>query len=211
MLLNNWLLVDRCWLIVNFSMRRFVYVFVLSCLCFGEIYSQNLNDKVLKVESKKVYFKSGQIFETNIFDIGFIGQIKSKTKKDFLILTGRQCQGCDANISIYIHSPSDGSLKNEALQERFGIPGKEFYYENNKLIYEGRAFWGEVLPGRTGIIWFQKSLNDKNVWIESVAFAELIDDQIKTQTINESLEKTLFQLKKGVAFEIEGHDVTSEP
>ncbi len=175
---------------------------VFGCVVIGRIHAQNLSDEVLKVENKKVYFKSDQIFETNIFDIGFIGQLNSRAKKDFLVLTGRQCQGCDANISIYIHSPSDGPLKNEALQERFGIPGKEFYYENLKLIYEGRAFWGEVLPGRTGVIWFQKSLNEKSTWIESVAFAEITDDNVKTGTVTETLDRTLAQVKKGVAFEI---------
>jgi hypothetical protein len=43
------------------------------------------------------------------------------------------------------------------------------------------------------------------------AFAEITDDHVKTGAVTETLDRTLAQVKKGVAFEIEGHEMTSEP
>lgn len=169
------------------------------------------SDEVQKVANRKVYFKSGKVFETNLFEIEFIGQLQCTQRADFLILAGRQCEECDANISIYIHSPSDGPLQDEAFQPRYGFPGKEFYYVDNRLIHESRTFWGEVLPKRFGVIWFQKQLTDKNEWVESVFLAELLNDKIETKVVKASLNHLVTQVKKGTAWEIKGRDKTSEP
>jgi hypothetical protein len=168
-------------------------------------------DEVENAANKKVNFKSGKVYETNLFEIEFIGQLQSTQKADFLILAGRQCEECDANISIYIHSPSDGPLQDEAYQPRYGFPGKVFYYEDNRLVYESRTFWGEVLPKRFGVIWFQKQLTDKNEWVESVFFAELLNDKIEDKTVKATIDQLVDQVKKGTAWEIKGRDQTSEP
>ncbi len=165
----------------------------------------------LKIDGKKVVFADGYVFETNIFNLGYIGQLRALKKKPFLILTGVQCEGCDASVSIYIVSPSDGQLKTEDSQTRYGLPGRVRTYDTNELIYIGKAYWGEVLPKRFGVIWFQKQLNDKKEWIESVYFAELKDDLIKGEVIKADIKETLAQVDKKLAWEIEGGDMTSEP
>jgi hypothetical protein len=165
----------------------------------------------LKIEGKKIIFDDGYIFQTNIYDLGYIGQLKASKKKPFLILTGVQCDSCDAAVSIYIVSPSDGQLEKENKQKRYDLPGRVRTYDTNELIYDGRTFWGEVIPNRFGVIWFQKELNEKKEWIESVFFAELVNDTIPGQLIKSDIKLTLSQVNKGKAWEIEGGDMTSEP
>ncbi|MFV5691053.1 hypothetical protein ACM55K_03405 [Flavobacterium sp. LT1R49] len=63
-----------------------------------------------KVDGNKLVFKNGQTFETNLFELQFIGQVSFSNKVPFLIFSGRDCNECDANISIYINSPSNGKL-----------------------------------------------------------------------------------------------------
>ena len=192
----------------NEMIKRLLIIFLLGQVSLTS-WSQKFDG--LKIEGKKIIFNDGFSFLTNIYDLGYIGQLKAIKKKPFLILTGVQCDSCDASISIYIVSPSDGQLKTEDKQERYGLPGRLHYYETNELIYEGRAFWGEVIPKKFGIIWFQKELNDKKEWVESVFFAELVNDTIAGQPIKTDIKLTLFQVDKGKAWEIAGGDITSEP
>jgi hypothetical protein len=68
-----------------------------------------------------------------------------------------------------------------------------------------------VLPKRFGVIWFQKQLTDKNEWVESVFFAELLNDKIEDKTVKATIDQLVDQVKKGTAWEIKGRDQTSEP
>jgi hypothetical protein len=189
--------------------KRLLIIFLLVGQFSVTSWSQKLDG--LKIEGNKLLFNDGYAFQTNIYHLGYIGQLKTSKKKPFLILTGVRCDSCDASVSIYIVSPSDGPLKTEDTQSRYGLPGRLHYYETNELIYEGRAFWGEVIPKKFGVVWFQKELNEKKEWIESVFFAELVDDTIDGHPIKVDIELTLLQVDKGKAWEIEGGDRTSEP
>jgi hypothetical protein len=189
--------------------KRSLIIFLL----IGQLSVTSCSQKFdgLKIEGKKIIFDDGYVFQTNIYDLGYIGQLKASKKKPFLILTGVQCDSCDAAVSIYIVSPSDGQLEKENKQKRYDLPGRVRTYDTNELIYDGRTFWGEVIPNRFGVIWFQKELNEKKEWIESVFFAELVNDTIPGQLIKSDIKLTLSQVNKGKAWEIEGGDMTSEP
>lgn len=188
---------------------RLTIIFVFVGLTQLTTLGQTING--LKIDGKKIVFNDGSVFETNIFSLGYIGQLKALKKKPFLILTGVQCDSCDAAVSIYIVSPSDGQLKTEDKQTRYGLPGRVRTYDTNEFIYDGRAFWGEVIPKRFGVIWFQKELNEKKEWVESVFFAELVNDTIDGQLIKTDIKLTLSQVDKKKAWEIKGGDMTSEP
>jgi hypothetical protein len=189
--------------------KRSLIIFLLIGQLSVTSWSQKFDG--LKIEGKKIIFDDGYVFQTNIYDLGYIGQLKASKKKPFLILTGVQCDSCDAAVSIYIVSPSDGQLEKENKQKRYDLPGRVRTYDTNELIYDGRTFWGEVIPNRFGVIWFQKELNEKKEWIESVFFAELVNDTIPGQLIKSDIKLTLSQVNKGKAWEIEGGDMTSEP
>ncbi len=189
--------------------KRLSILFLLAGQVCVPSWSQKFDG--LKIDGNKIVFNDGYTFQTNIYDLGFIGQLKALKKKPFLILTGVQCDSCDASVSIYIVSPSDGPLKTEDKQTRYGLPGRVRAYDTDELIYEGRAFWGEVIPEKFGVIWFQKELNEKKEWVESVFFAELVNDNLNAQFIKADIKLTLSQVDLGKAWEIEGGDMTSEP
>src|SRR5258708_16499554 len=94
-----------------------------------------------KVDSTRLLFSNGKIVETNLFNLTYIGQIALAHKAPLLIFSGRECQGCDANISMYMHSPSDSQLEVEFGKNRYKCPGKESDYFTNKLFYTSRAFY----------------------------------------------------------------------
>lgn len=167
------------------------------------------------MQGSKLLFEGGQSFETGLFDLEYIGQINPDKKPPFLIFSGRDCNECDANISIYFHSPRNGPLDVMNGKNRYTYPGKVTHYENNHLIYEASAYYGEVLRGVNGLIWYQKSQKGKETWPESIFLARIAGDSIVLEDILENIPdkkaETLALKKSGKNTEIQGREYTSEP
>lgn len=51
-----------------------------------------------------IRFRNGQQFATGLYDMTFLGTLLSG-KAPYVVLSGRGCTGCEANVSIYILSP----------------------------------------------------------------------------------------------------------
>lgn len=161
---------------------------------------------VLKFINEKEY-------NTNLFELKYIGQIQNGEKAPFLIFAGRECDECDANVSIYIHSPSNGLLNVENGENSYQYPGEERDFENDSLLYKSRAFYGQVLPNINGIIWYQNQLMENNSWQKSVFLID-VDQSGKIDSVLKDfgqLKQTLDLLKKGLCTEIKGLKYTSEP
>jgi hypothetical protein len=156
----------------------------------------------------------GRRFVTTLFGVQVVGQLSATTKLPFLILAGRGCTECDANESIYIHSPSDGPMQPEAGQPRFSYPGKLSSYLDGTLISESRMFWGRCLSGRgAGVAWFQREKQENGTWKPSVYFAELIGDKVESSFLKPPppIQTILAQVKSSACRELPGRDMTSEP
>lgn len=172
----------------------------------------NKNDvEVLRTDSASIIFNDSSEFQTNLYELNFIAQLPTKTKIPYLILTGRQCTMCDANISIYIHSPSDGPMKGEHEQDRYGLPGELYYWEDGELIAKKRTFYGEVFPNNHGVAWYQSELDEHGNWIKSTYFAGILGDTLLGSFIKANIDSTLQQVYKKLAFEIPGVSMSTEP
>ncbi|SHJ57781.1 hypothetical protein SAMN04488028_101560 [Reichenbachiella agariperforans] len=176
------------------------------------IEQQNPNEfQVTGTDSASVIFDDGTEFLTNLYELEFVAQLPTKTKIPYLILTGRQCTMCDANISIYIHSPSDGSMKQSHEQLRYGLPGELYNWEDGELIAKKRAFYGEIFPNNHGVVWYQSELDEKGNWIESTYFAGISGDTLLGSFIEANIDSTLLQVNKKLAFELPGTSQLTEP
>ncbi|MEJ8758663.1 hypothetical protein WG947_16740 [Pontibacter sp. H259] len=166
-----------------------------------------------KVDGTKLVFKEGSSFDTELFNLEYIGQIDIDPKAPYLIYSGRDCNECDANTAIYFHSPRHGQLHINNGENRYGYPGRVSDYETDSLVYQSRAFYGEVLKGVNGIVWYQKTLMEDNSFESSVYIARLHGESIKGEEIkeyNRHLQETISLNKLGKNIEIQGRDYTSE-
>jgi len=166
-----------------------------------------------KVDSTKLLFKNSKSFDTHLYELQYIGQINLQNKAPFLIFSGRDCNECDANISIYIHSPSDGQLTVDYGQNRYQYPGTERDYETDSLTYISRAFYGQVLDNTKGVIWYEKRLLE-NGKMGNRIFLTKVDNGFIKDTLyqdNGTIEQTISLLKKGLCKEIKGQQFSSEP
>jgi hypothetical protein len=120
----------------------------------------------------------GSKFQTTLYDLKVIGQLRAVHKLPYYVLSGVGCQGCDANVSVYIHSPSDGPMKDEGTQPRFDYPG-QVISQDNSVVSESRMFLGNCVAGHPDtVVWFDRSIGDDKQWHESVFLAEIKDDHL---------------------------------
>src|ERR1043166_3621001 len=95
-------------------------------------------------------FSDGSRFETTLFDVRVLGALRTSYKAPYIVLAGRGCIQCDANISIYIHSPSDGAMRDQGTQPRFTYPGHELSYVDGRTpLYERESSLATVYPDTT--------------------------------------------------------------
>jgi len=166
-----------------------------------------------KIEGSKLVFKGGQTFETELFELEFIGQVPVENKAPFLIFSGRDCDGCDANIAIYIHSPSDGKLEVENGQNRYQYPGTERDFETDSVLSVSRAFYGQVLENINGFIWYENKSLEKGKIDHIVYLFRINNGSIKDSIYKDNgrLKETIKLLEKGLCKEIKGREYKSEP
>ena len=166
-----------------------------------------------RTDSTRLVFTSGRTMETNLYNLNYIGQIPLQHKAPLLIFSGRGCRGCDANISIYMHSPSDGKLDVEFGGHRYKWPGKEADYFTDKHIYTSRAFYGQVLKDTIGVIWYEKRMVENGRWEHDV-FLSWMDHDTRIDTMyfyKGHLDQTLKLLGQGLCREIQGQEYKTEP
>jgi hypothetical protein len=166
-----------------------------------------------KVNGAVLTFKEGKQFDTKIYDVKYVGQISRGSKAPYLLFTGRGCYECDASISLYIQSPDDLYHSDESESERYALPGKEKDIASDSLVYKSRAFYGQILPGIKGVIWYQQDLMQDNSWQKSTYWVKL-ENGVKKDTMIKAWHKmpeTLKLLKQGACKEIAGSTYTSEP
>jgi hypothetical protein len=134
----------------------------------------------------------GSRFRTSLYELKVIGQLPTAEELPYFILSGRGCYECDAIPSIYIHSPSDGPMKNESKQPRFPYPGRLRDNERDQLVYESRMFYGSCLPNHpNAVVWFERGLGDDNKWHDGIQVAAVKDDQLVRTETEINLRKSL--------------------
>ncbi len=135
-------------------------------------------------------FMDGSFYKTNLYNLAYIGYLPAENKPPYFILSGTDCDQCDENISIYIHSPADGDISNNEYGGQIQLPGKEFDWEKHKLLADYRMFYGDCFADNDAcVVWEQKELNDKGKFVKSIFVVEIKADSLKESKIdyNDSL------------------------
>jgi hypothetical protein len=161
-------------------------------------------------------FKDGSRFQTALFEVRVLGMLRTERKAPFVVLEGRGCTECDANTSIYIHSPSDGAMRGEGSQPRYAYPGREVSPEDNKtVLYEARAFLGDCLPGSdNAVIWYERGRTKLGAWQTGVFVVAVHKDALTERRLGNplpSVSETLSRVAAGQCRELPGVERHSEP
>jgi hypothetical protein len=153
------------------------------------------------VNGQTIYFKDSSSLKTNLCDLKFIGQLEIKDGSPYYIVSGKACSSYAAKILVYMQRPVKGCLTISSESSFYSYPYNQ-YNKDGSLFSESRAFYGEILPGRYGIIWFFKFYLSPEKWKNSVFLAEIKNEKIVESKKDEPLPVTLEQVKNNKAFEI---------
>jgi hypothetical protein len=114
-------------------------------------------------------YGADQHFQTSLYKAVLLGQLPATGKEPYLIFTGRSCIECDENTSVYIHSPSDGSMKGGGLDHRSAYPDNYYAYETGRLVSRVRMFIGRCIdPSREAVVWFVHEKLDNGSWLDRI-------------------------------------------
>lgn len=157
----------------------------------------------------------GTPFQSTLYDMTVVGQLGATRKLPYYILTGRGCLECDANLAVYIHSPSDGEMGIEGEQPRFKYPGREVFYEDSTLLYEGRMFYGDCAASYpNAAVWLERRPDESGKWRSTATVAQVTQDTLVVTTL-ESNPPTLAEVqgavRRGTCRELPGLERASEP
>ena len=175
-----------------------------------QIETENSNWGIKKIGMDTIFYNNGRTTKTNIYDLKYIGTLKTKRRSPYIVLSGKSCDDCDENISIFLFS-SDNRVLNNTLYRKYSYPGKEYDYLEKNLLYESRVFFGNCqFDSIQSIIWYQKQYTNSGI-DSSIFIVQVIDDTLKSEKIAyNKMKKKSFNLNKNCK-EIHGVDVSSEP
>ena len=156
-----------------------------------------------------IRFHNGVRFQSGVYQARFLGLLPS-TSIPYVVLSGRGCTDCDANIAIYVLSPV-GPPVNEATTRRFWYPGHETDMQGQP-VRSSRAFIGRCLPhSDEALIWYD-SVYIEGQWHESLTYLHVAGDSVSFELRPvPALKSTLQFVGHGSCREIAGIEQTSEP
>ncbi|HXV89931.1 MAG TPA: hypothetical protein VD707_01095 [Gemmatimonadales bacterium] len=154
-------------------------------------------------------------FRTTLFDLRVIGQLPVAGRQPYYVMSGRSCVDCDANLALYVHSPSDGPMRIGAEQPRYPYPGREVFYDDGSPQFEARAFFGDCAAAYpNAVVWYQRRRIEADQWRSSVLVVQAAGDglrQVELDRILPEVTEAVAAVAAGRCREIRGIDRTSEP
>ena len=138
-------------------------------------------------------FGDGTRLETQLHEVRYIGRLPSQTKSDYVVLSGRGCTECDANIQLYIHSPSDGPMRGEAEQPNYPYPGLIQEWDSDlpgdTIAERGHAFIGECIDGSSPVVlWLMEERTAPGVLTPMAYRARVIADSLHFEPVEPRIE-----------------------
>ncbi len=167
---------------------------------------QTGNWELEKISRNNLEFKNGIIVKTNLYDLTYIKTLYTNSGTPYLIMSGKSCEKCDENPSIFVHNPENGNFDVNEVN-KYVYPGKLFDYLGGKIIFSSRLFIGNCSNENISLIWMQKFYTNTDSTIKENFFVlSLLDEAIK-----ESLYDNFILDENNFCIELEGKDFTSEP
>lgn len=137
---------------------------LLHLLCFTILSSSLVAQgfEVKSIEGSIIKFENGKTINTQLVNLKIIDVIYPENKP-YLILSGRGCELCDANISIYFHSPLDGDMNNESSQARYSYPGEIYDPFTGDTVFYSDFYYGNCLSENSmNLVWVQNGFEEQD-------------------------------------------------
>ncbi len=159
-----------------------------------------------KTNGSRLEFTNGKGINTGLEDLRYIGQLSNGNRAPFLLYAGHKAKDSTDSRHIYIYSP-DQPLSDKLV--RYIFPGT--FKANGRLSSRSRAFLGQVLDDREGLLYYQEQFLDDNS-TQKTAFSVSVDNGHLKHTLlrdTAKIRETLRLLKEGKCTELESVNVSA--
>ncbi len=156
-----------------------------------------------------LHFRNGRRLVLDLFAVEFLGQLPRSHRAPVLILGGRPCTDCDAEMTVY-------AIPGDANAYGFATSGSYFYpgtlgpgggVSDTSSDYEGRMFIGQCLAERQPVVvWFEKERDSTARWKPNVYRLAVAGDSATGAFVEPMppLPNTLRAVQTGKCLEIPG-------
>jgi len=168
---------------------------------------------VLKIEQgqpDRVSFKNGKVVDTIGYELKYIGKMKLASGP-ILFFSGETCMECDEGVNLIVYSVSA-----DAVTWKSAYPSATAAnVDDGKVFYQGRAFFGECLPGLSpSVVAFVHSNVKGPDWKDSVfTYVFRLDGTVEEKEITENLPdvgESLKAVSLGKCEELPHYDYTED-
>jgi hypothetical protein len=156
-------------------------------------------------------FRNGRRFATGLWEVAFHGLLAHE-RAPYVVLTGRGCTECDADISLYILSPL--APPSTEMGRRYWAPGVVRDFATHKVIRRSRGFVGRCLTAPwDAVLTFDSLVDAAGKWHAGLFIGRIIGDSIadSLQVPPPPISQTLARVRTGTCHEIRGVAQNSEP
>jgi hypothetical protein len=168
---------------------------------------------VLKIEQgnpDRVSFKNGKVVDTIGYQLKYIGKM-TLPSGPILLFSGQTCMECDEGVNLIVYSVASDSVTWKSAYPSATAAN----VDDGKVFYEGRAFFGECLPGlAASVVAFVHSNVQGDAWKDSVfTYAFKLDGTVEEKEITENLpsvEESLRAVSQSKCEELPHYDYTEE-
>jgi hypothetical protein len=166
---------------------------------------------VLKIEQAQpdhVYLRNGKVLDTVGYDLKYIGKMKLSSGP-ILLFSGQTCMECDEGDNLIVYS-----VAADAVTWKSAYPSATAAnVDDGKVFYQGRAFFGECLPGLSpSVVAFVHSNVKGDSWKDTVfTYVFRLDGTVEEKELSDNLpdvSESLKAVSQGKCDELPHYDYT---
>ncbi len=147
----------------------------------------------------------------NLYEVEVLGEFPTANKAPFKVMRARGCTECDANLAIYVYSPSDGPVGPEHEQVRYPYPGALIDPFEGDTLMRTRTFIGEIAPDVQGLWWHIEQFEAEGEWHASTFLITITGDTVQSRADGPTLAQMEAWTSGGRVRELSGLDQMAEP
>ncbi len=156
-----------------------------------------------------LHFRNGRRLVPDLFLVEFLGQVPRSHRAPILILGGRDCHDCDAEVQVYA-IPGDANAYGHTHGGSYHYPGTlgpGGGTTDTASFYEGRMFIGQCLAEHEPVVvWFEQERDSTGRWHPNVYRLAVAGDSAEGAFVTPMppLTKTVAAVQSGRCLEIRG-------
>ena len=154
-----------------------------------------------------VRFVNGQRMTVLLTDVEVLGRLAS-SPRPWLVLTGRECASCDAEVRVYIFPVDTGLVDPRRSWFRFPGTARAGGEPPSSVYYRGRFFLGRCTGADDEAVWVESERSRTGPWHKSAYRVRVLGGKLTRGSVSlrAALARIQRSVRSGLCAEVPGRD-----